>query len=555
MRFEVMDVEGLGRLGRLEVNGKVLETPTLFPVVHPYRNALPISELERIGARCLFTNAYILYQKEGRREEVLKRGIHELFNFKGVIATDSGAFQQYMYNEREVKIDAAEIEGFQEQIGVDFGVILDVPVQLEDNWEVAKKKIQTTIARAKENIRRRKNENCHWFGPIHGARYLDLLRWSARRMNRLDFPVNAIGGLVKAFLDYRFDLVMEILLTVKGIVRPHRPIHMFGLGLPQFFSLAVACGCDLMDSAAYFLFARENRYFTLDTGTHDLNELVEFPCHCPVCESHVPREFQQAEEGEKMELLMKHNLYLSFSELRKVRQAIREGTLWELVESRIRSHPELVKAFKVVKKYSKEFETHEKIYKPHGRLFTSRESRVRPLFYRHEQRMRHRYCPPSGVKYLIILPELDMNVLNTPALARGIEDIKNNTIVPIEELHVAFLSYFFGLLPLELIETFPLGQHESFISVTSPDVPIEPEFFQSCNNYLNQFHACYEKAALWIPSWYYGAYNERIELGENALIAKFSLLMKSYFKSRFGSFKTLKEILEFFKSSSSEGAC
>ncbi|MHA1726231.1 MAG: tRNA guanosine(15) transglycosylase TgtA [Promethearchaeota archaeon] len=555
IRFEVTDVEGLGRLGKLEVNGKVLETPMLFPVVHPYRNALPISELERIGARCLFMNAYILYQKEILREEVLKQGIHEQLNFRGMIASDSGAFQQYMYDESEVKIDAAEIEGFQEQIGVDFGVILDVPVQLEDDWDVAKKKIQTTITRAKENIRRRQNKNCHWFGPIHGAHYLDLLKWSARCMDRLDFAVNAIGGLVKAFLDYRFDLAMEILLTVKGIVRPHRPIHMFGLGLPQFFSLAVACGCDLMDSAAYILFARENRYFTLDTGTHDLNELVEFPCHCPVCESYVPQELQQMEASERMELLAKHNLYLSFSELRKVRQAIREGTLWELVESRIRSHPELVKAFKVVKKYSKEFEMHEKIYKPHGRLFTSQESRVRPLFYRHEQRICHRYRPPRGVKYLIILPELDMNVLNTPTLSREIEDIKNNTIVSIEELHVAFLSYFFGFLPLELSETFPLGQHESFISVTSPEVPVDSEFVRICEKYLNRFHAYYQKAALWIPSWYHGAYNEYIELKENALIEKFSLLMKTYFKSRFGSFKTLKEILEFFKSSSSEGAC
>ncbi|GAH57138.1 unnamed protein product, partial [marine sediment metagenome] len=29
--------------------------------------------------------------------------------------------------------------------------------------------------------------------------------------------------------------------------------HMFGLGLPQYFSLAVACGCDLMDSRLYIL--------------------------------------------------------------------------------------------------------------------------------------------------------------------------------------------------------------------------------------------------------------------------------------------------------------
>ncbi|GAG14647.1 unnamed protein product, partial [marine sediment metagenome] len=255
------------------LNGKEMITPNLFPVVHPSRNIIAPQDLKTFGAHCLFTNAYIIYKNEKLRAQVLQKGLHEYFNYDGIIATDSGAFQQYMYNKDSFDLDATTIERFQEDIGSDFPVILDIPVQLEDSYEVAKEKVNTTIERAKDNISRRSRQDCSWFGPLHGGTHLDLLKESTIEMSKLDFGVYAVGGIVKAFLNYRFDLTTQMLLTVKQHIIPNKPIHMFGLGLPQYFSLAVACGCDLMDSAAYVLFARENRYFTLSTGTRKLEEL------------------------------------------------------------------------------------------------------------------------------------------------------------------------------------------------------------------------------------------------------------------------------------------
>ena len=75
---------------------------------------------------------------------------------------------------------------------------------LDDTYENAKEKVLATISRAKDNIKRRNDlENC-WFGPIHGARYSDLLELSTNEMSKLDFGVLAIGGLVKFFLNYFF---------------------------------------------------------------------------------------------------------------------------------------------------------------------------------------------------------------------------------------------------------------------------------------------------------------------------------------------------------------
>ena len=211
----------------------------------------------------------------------------------------------------------------------------------------------------------------------------------------VNFGVYAIGGLVKAFLEYRFDLVLKILLTVKQNIIPNKPIHMFGLGLPQFFSLAVACGCDLVDSAAYVLFAKENRYFTLSTGTEKLEDLEEFPCFCPICCDNKPKELIRMDEKLKIELLAKHNLYISFSELRTIRQAIREGRLWELVNQRMKGHPALVNAIHTIKEKISFLERHEKRYKPKGRLFTSTLDIYRPIVKRHDNIIRSNYRTPE----------------------------------------------------------------------------------------------------------------------------------------------------------------
>ncbi|TFG28396.1 MAG: tRNA guanosine(15) transglycosylase TgtA [Promethearchaeota archaeon] len=546
MNFEILDIDGLGRIGKIEVNNKQIITPNLFPVVHPYRNIIPPIHLKKFGVQALFTNAYILYQNENLREVVKKNSIHHYLNFEGLIATDSGAFQQYMYNNNQFNINAEEIEKFQEDINSDFPVILDIPVQLKDTYLIAKKKVLNTIERAKDNIARRTNENCNWFGPIHGGKYLDLLEFSSREMSKLKFDVFAIGGLVKAFLEYRFDLTLQILLNVKKNLIPNKPIHMFGLGLPQFFSLAIACGCDLMDSAAYILYAKENRYFTLSTGTKSLEELEEFPCHCPICCEYSPKELKKLEKSDCIELLAKHNLYLSFSELKTVRQAIREGNLWELVEQRIKSHPFLVEAAKIIKNYIDFFEAHEKIYKNHGRLLVSSQSISRPLIHRYIARITENYRIPENVKYLIVLPELDVKGDSSLTVQNWLEEIYKENLDFKEFIHVVFMSAFFGIIPMELIHTFPLGQNESIKVVDVYDL-LYKNSIAKAKIFFDQFSMSYEQCGVLIPKNFINQFEELIEFSKNHPIQGLDNILTTKFKSNYIKSDKISEILQFFK--------
>jgi len=546
--FEIIDIDALGRIGKLNVNNKELITPNLFPVVHPIKNVISTEDLKKIGAQSVFTNAYILYQNERVKEEVLKKGIHRHLNFpEGLIATDSGAFQQYMYNKEKMDIDAKEIEKFQEDIGSDFPVILDIPVQLDDNYEVAQEKVKTTIFRAKDNLKRRRNLKCSWFGPIHGAKYQDLLKFSSIEMSKLDFGVFAIGGLVKAFLDYRFDVTIKILLTVKQNVRPDKPIHMFGLGLPQFFSLAVACGCDLMDSAAYILFANENRYFTLSTGTEKLEDLSEFPCYCPICCEYKPKEVLKYDDDLRTELLAKHNLYVSFSELRTVRQAIREGKLWELVDQRIRTHPALVNAARLVKDYVAYFEEHEKVYKDKGRLYSSSQGIYRPLVKRYDNKINKSYRAPLGIKYLIIFPEMGTRPKNSPNILQWLNYIENMQNFNLKSLQVFFFSLFYGIIPLELLDTYPLSQYESILSQEKNDILYTLSIKNSLN-FLNKNVQFFKKIAFLIPETFETQFGETYHFPTDDPIHELYSIFKSTNKNiKISKFNNIEDIEHFLK--------
>ncbi|MFW9941459.1 MAG: tRNA guanosine(15) transglycosylase TgtA [Candidatus Thorarchaeota archaeon] len=546
MKWEITEIDALGRIGKIIVNNKEMVTPNLFPVIHPYKNILTISDLKKIGAQSIFTNAYIIYQNQKLRDMVLEKGIHNYLNFEGIIATDSGAFQKYMYNNNDIEINAEVIEKFQEDIGSDFPVILDIPVQPDDKYEIAKEKVDLSLRRARENVNRRIKETCNWFGPIHGANYSDLLKISTTEMAKLDFSVYAIGGLVKSLLNYRFNLVIKTLLNVKKNIISNKPIHMFGLGLPQFFSLAVACGCDLMDSAAYILFAKENRYFTLSTGTRKLEELKEFPCHCPICCEYQPNEVMNFEDDFRTELLAKHNLYISFSELRTVRQAIKEGNLWELVEQRVRNHPNLVSALNLIKSDLYFFEEYEKIYKSHGRLYASPESSNRPLLYRYDLRIRNNYRVPLDARFLILLPELDVKGYKSPSIKRWMDEIDNNSIIPRNLLHIGFISEFFGIIPLELSSTFPMGQCESIDNLGIKD-KLNENIEQKLENFFKKYGHFYSKCGILIPEKYFNQFNEETEYTKRNIIINLFEKIKLNFSLNSSIFNDLSGMLEFFK--------
>ena len=347
-----------------------------MPVINPKKSEISPKELqEEFKSSIIITNAYIIYTSP-LKEEAVERGIHDLLDFQGVIETDSGSFQLMMYG--NIGITNKEIIEFQNEIGSDVSTFLDIPTVPEATREEAKKELDITVKRAHEAQSLKKG--CI-NGTVQGGCFLDLRKIASQTMGKMDFDIHPIGAVVPYLLKYQFTPLVDIILTCKKFLPLNRPVHLFGAGHPLLLSFAVLLGCDLFDSAAYVLYAKGHRYLT-PFGTKNLEDLLYFPCQCPVCSSTDPESVSALPEKEKIQFLTRHNLYSTFEELRRIKQAIHEGSLWELVESRIRNHPNLYESYKIIKKYSAFIEKVEPFTKRSGFFYTGKETLYRPLVKR-----------------------------------------------------------------------------------------------------------------------------------------------------------------------------
>lgn len=437
-RFLMKKKDLMARLGILQTPRGTVTTPTILPVINPSHQALPPQDLKKIGVELVITNSYLIYSRPELREQALQKGVHELIKWDGPIVTDSGAYQLMVYG--SVNVTNEEIITFQQQIGVDAGIPLDLPITMQDHHELAKEKVEQTW----ERIR---NLPPHFVCPVQGGRFLDLVEWSARRVRDLECSYYALGSEVSLLINYKFATVMRNILTAKRFLPHDKAIHLFGAGHPLFFAPAVAAGVDLFDSAAYALFAKDDRYLTVH-GTYSLDKLEEFPCSCETCASHGPKELLSMDKDARERLLAWHNIVVTMEELRRIRQAIRTGRLFQLILERSMAHPEVFEAVKILLNDNQVLQL-DPLSKDAQK--ETPFSRWAPEVRRHRQRL---------LKYWYI---------HSPSLYVFPESMQHQ-MFSVPGAQVAFASRVFGLIPFELRWTYPLSQWERLHAIDLEDL-------------------------------------------------------------------------------------
>jgi 7-cyano-7-deazaguanine tRNA-ribosyltransferase len=456
LAFEVVAKDILGRIGRLHTKRGTVETPVLLPVVNPLLQPIPAKEMkECFGCTAIIANAYLLKKNFGDR--VSDRGIHDFLDFDHIVVTDSGAYQILVYG--GVEASQEEIIAYQESIDTDIGVILDIPTGGESTRENAEYSVTETLRRAKaaqDTITRR---DILWVGPIQGGNHLDLVVRSAKEMGKLSFPIHALGSPTQVMEQYNFDYLVDMTIEAKRNLPIERPLHLFGAGHPFMFALAVAMGCDIFDSAAYAIYAREGKYMT-EYGTERLSGLKYLPCTCSVCSRYTSMELASLEPEERTRALAMHNLGACFSEIRRIKQAIREGRLWELLEIRAHSHPSLYQALKALGKYGNLLEENAPVIHSRGLFYFGSTGLARPEIVRHRRKMAAWSTRPAPV--LVMLPEPGSRPFHRSRELRRVRSVLRRRLGERAQ-GLAFCVYAppFGVTPLELDETYPLSQYEA----------------------------------------------------------------------------------------------
>jgi len=450
--FEVKHKDLLGRLGLLTIGSKKVETPVFVPVINPLNQVIPAEIMAKeFGCKIVITNSYILLKR--LREKAEEEGVHSVIGFNGVVMTDSGGYQILQYG--DVDATPIDIAKFQEKIGSDIAVPLDTPTGLVDR-KTAESTVENTLANVRITIDYvGRDSRCVWAAPIQGGLYPDLVEKCIKEYEEMGFNFYCLGSPTPLMTSYRYDKLVTMIVNTKRRLDVAKPLHLFGAGHPMLFPLITALGCDLFDSASYALFASEERYMLPDS-TVRLEQLSELPCICKVCLSTTVKELMQMSKKERFEKLALHNLSICFMEMKKVKQAIWEGRLFELVEKRAKAHPALYEAFvKVLEDEDliKEMEFHTPISKKRGLFLFDELSLKRPEISRAVRALDSLDLNPRKAETAVLINHRTVTVKNQVNI---LEKIVNT----IEERDFEVFTYGtpFGLVPLSLTNYYPYSQ-------------------------------------------------------------------------------------------------
>lgn len=442
--FELIDRDGLGRRGRLETPHGMVETPALLPVVHPdpARQAVPPKELrEEWGFGAVITSSYILRRQPALAERAKAEGLHRLLGFPGAIMTDSGAFQQHAYG--EVEVGPEEILRFQGEIGSDIATVLDEFVEPEATYEEARQGVETTLERARA-ARSARGERLLAV-PVQGGLFSDLRQRSAEGASPIG-DVLAVGGIVPLMESYRFADLARVLSFARPHLAPERPVHLFGLGHPMLFAFGALFGGDLFDSSSYHKFAKRGTLL-FPYGSLPLVDLQEEVCGCFLCAKAPLTQLKDLPPEEQAPLVARHNLLQCRLEIARVRQAIRDGELWELAEERSTGHPALARAMDEARSHPEVFLPTEPLSRRSFRVIVP-GSLQRPAAVRFRE---HLARWSSGVA---VIGETERRPLSPSSLRRA---------PPLAlaskggEGGIWSTSCALGPVPLELTEIYPAG--------------------------------------------------------------------------------------------------
>lgn len=426
--FESFHNDIAGRLGKLTVGKKMIRTPALLPVINPHLPLITAREIRHMGVEALITNAYIFSQSSQFRERALSEGLHRVLDFDGVIMTDSGSYQLSVYG--QVSITNTETLAFQRDIGSDIWVPLDIPTSPASDRAATEQDLSVTLQRLKE-AKEVFGPDAPLAGPVQGGIFEDLREKAGKEVTALGFSLCPVGAVVPLMESYRYRDLVSVIMAAKRTLAPSACVHLFGAGHPSMFALATAMGCDLFDSAAYALYAKDGRYLTAH-GSFRINELTDLPCACAVCRSHTADELRNS--GVRERLLALHNLHVTLAEISRIRQAISDGTLWELVDERCRSHPQLLAGYRVLLGFAPELADRDRVSK-------------RRFFYRGDESCRR----TEVLRYQQQLSRIALGRNVVVVFDGGERDAFDTTL---------FFKPPFGPYVKELKETFPIGPSE-----------------------------------------------------------------------------------------------
>jgi archaeosine synthase len=247
---------------------------------------------------------------------------------------------------------------------------------------------------------------------------------------------------------------VEYITELRRKIGYQKMIYVPCIGYPSNLALLTYMGIDFFDSISAILAARKN-ILLFSNVSYNKYELNEIPCSCPIC-----NRFKYKPSELKFQQILKHNYYALFNEMKNVRNAIKQGSLRELLETRIRANPSVTAILRILeRKYYNYLEERIPLVRKSQIIATSKDSLFRPEIKRFQERIMKRYRKPESTKILLLLPcsaKKPYSFSKSHKLFRErLNSLKNPYIV-----HELIITSPLGIVPRELDLIYPASSYD-----------------------------------------------------------------------------------------------
>jgi queuine tRNA-ribosyltransferase len=356
-QFEVLATDPTGaRLGRLTTPHGIIETPAFMPVgTAATVKGQTQQDLESLDVQILLANTYHLYLRPGH--EIIREmgGLHRFMSWPRAILTDSGGYQVFSLSDlRKVQEEGvtfrSHLDGSEHflspekaldieiALGADIIMVLDECIEAPSlEWRTREAAARTLhwAQRSRDYFSRHGDSARQMlFGIVQGGTHEALRRENADALVELDFPGYAIGGLA---VGESHSVTCEMTAVAGSRLPADRPRYLMGVGKPEQLADYVSLGVDMMDCVLPTRSARHGCLYTsqgrlLIKNVRYANDPrpIDEACACAVCRRYSRaylRHLFSANESLSSILNTHHNLYFYLDIMRKIREAIRFGSL------------------------------------------------------------------------------------------------------------------------------------------------------------------------------------------------------------------------------------
>lgn len=347
------------RAGVLHTPHGDINTPVYMPVgTQATVKSLAPWELRDMGAGIILSNTYHLAMRPGSKLVQEAGGLHEFMRWPGAVLTDSGGFQVFsLSGTRKITEEGVEfrshIDGSkhfftpesvmqtENELGADIIMAFDECA----HHDVDKKYALAAMRRTHNWAERCKAAHTNTdkqslFGIVQGGMFEDLRVTSAKTIDKLDFPGNAIGGLS---VGEEKPLMYKLLEVTTPHLAPEKPRYLMGVGSPDCLLEGVLRGVDMFDCVMQTRMGRTGAAFTKKRRinlrnaqyAHDFTP-IDPTCGCPACKGGFTKAYIRhliyAQEILAARLISMHNIWFTLDLMRRMREAILQDRMAEFVQ-------------------------------------------------------------------------------------------------------------------------------------------------------------------------------------------------------------------------------